>query len=608
MEARFGRDFSRVRLHTDDRAAASAQALGALAYTVGSHIAFAEGCYDPGTRSGLWLLAHELAHVVQQDGEGPLPPLGVGTADDPLEREADQVAGLIAVGRPLPPGFAFGAALAGVIQCHCPGEKVSAKDPSIWMAANEAIEVHYEQDFPNDVLFFGSDFDDSFLKIGPEMPLTVYNKRVYKPRPHRPGVAEVQLPKGSKRAKFGNLLLSKLRGLEKQRRPDIINFTKRAFYEIKSSGYADLGTVQLQSYYKIAEEIRRAEAPDEPPWKLETAPPFIPDSVLPMLSPDPRKSAFIVCTEATNPKKYPGMILYDVREVKKPRRAQRKAREIRIEAFDPNIAEFAPMIRALLPQVVPFYDPDSPEYVIIVPSELFSFDYFKWKAAQELNKLKVRSTFIEQGLKLFGPAFANGAGKNPFFWLTLMNDMAAVIIVPVATVELALTAVEAIAVTTAGAKAGAGRIIVEVAYEAGARAAVTSTGASAGAVATNVAGSAVATTQAMLASPVVKTVATTASAGIAIIIGNVKNAQADMQPQAGSSSAGAKPFIDQACALKVVPINTFETMAGVPSTFSATMWKEYRRTAQPAKGDFGLGRMVYYDNRPHWVIGRFSVR
>ncbi len=55
MEARFVRDFGHVRLHTDDQAAASARAIGAGSYTVGSHIVFAEGRYRPGTRAGLWL-------------------------------------------------------------------------------------------------------------------------------------------------------------------------------------------------------------------------------------------------------------------------------------------------------------------------------------------------------------------------------------------------------------------------------------------------------------------------------------------------------------------------------------------------------------------------
>jgi hypothetical protein len=68
MESRFGYDFSDVRLHTDAKAAASAQALNANAYTVGDHIAFAAGQFAPETRAGRQLIAHELTHTIQQTG------------------------------------------------------------------------------------------------------------------------------------------------------------------------------------------------------------------------------------------------------------------------------------------------------------------------------------------------------------------------------------------------------------------------------------------------------------------------------------------------------------------------------------------------------------
>lgn len=66
MEARFGHDFSQVRVHADAQASDSAQAVNARAYTVGRHIAFASGEYAPGSIEGQQLLTHELTHVVQQ--------------------------------------------------------------------------------------------------------------------------------------------------------------------------------------------------------------------------------------------------------------------------------------------------------------------------------------------------------------------------------------------------------------------------------------------------------------------------------------------------------------------------------------------------------------
>lgn len=66
MEPLFLRDFSKVRVHTDEKAARSARALNAHAYTFGSHVAFGAGRFAPETDQGRRLIAHELTHVVQQ--------------------------------------------------------------------------------------------------------------------------------------------------------------------------------------------------------------------------------------------------------------------------------------------------------------------------------------------------------------------------------------------------------------------------------------------------------------------------------------------------------------------------------------------------------------
>ena len=68
MESRIGFDFSKVRVHTDARAADSARSLGARAYTVGNHVVFGAGKFAPESSAGRRLIAHELAHVVQQTG------------------------------------------------------------------------------------------------------------------------------------------------------------------------------------------------------------------------------------------------------------------------------------------------------------------------------------------------------------------------------------------------------------------------------------------------------------------------------------------------------------------------------------------------------------
>jgi hypothetical protein len=65
MESRFGHDFGNVRVHTDQRAHASAQTLSALAWTFGQSVVFRNGTYRPDTIAGRRLIAHELTHVVQ---------------------------------------------------------------------------------------------------------------------------------------------------------------------------------------------------------------------------------------------------------------------------------------------------------------------------------------------------------------------------------------------------------------------------------------------------------------------------------------------------------------------------------------------------------------
>ncbi|HSG40929.1 MAG TPA: DUF4157 domain-containing protein, partial [Thermoanaerobaculia bacterium] len=100
MEPRFGHDFSGVRVHTDPRAAASAQAVGALAYTVGNNVVFGSGQHAPETRQGQELLAHELAHVVQQSGTSTSGALTVDN-DAGAERQADAMARSAVSGAPL---------------------------------------------------------------------------------------------------------------------------------------------------------------------------------------------------------------------------------------------------------------------------------------------------------------------------------------------------------------------------------------------------------------------------------------------------------------------------------------------------------------------------
>ncbi len=91
MQTAYGVDFSRVRVHTDGTAQQLSERLHARAFTIGSDIAFGAGEYQPGTLIGDALIAHELAHVVQQGSVNPsaAPMQKGGAEDNSLEEDAD---------------------------------------------------------------------------------------------------------------------------------------------------------------------------------------------------------------------------------------------------------------------------------------------------------------------------------------------------------------------------------------------------------------------------------------------------------------------------------------------------------------------------------------
>jgi hypothetical protein len=96
MEQRFAHDFSHVRIHHDSHATEAAAGIDALAYTTGNHIVFGAGQYRPDTVQGRYLVAHELAHTIQQRGvQG-----GLQVADDRRgEDAANRAAANVVLGR-----------------------------------------------------------------------------------------------------------------------------------------------------------------------------------------------------------------------------------------------------------------------------------------------------------------------------------------------------------------------------------------------------------------------------------------------------------------------------------------------------------------------------
>jgi hypothetical protein len=121
MESRFGESFSDVRVHAGERAAEAAGEADARAFTIGEDIVFADGQFAPDTADGQWLLAHELAHVVQQRHPG-----GAFDGARETEREAHSAASDVVTG-----GAATvkSSAPAGVVQRQ-PDEDVWTEVPT----------------------------------------------------------------------------------------------------------------------------------------------------------------------------------------------------------------------------------------------------------------------------------------------------------------------------------------------------------------------------------------------------------------------------------------------------------------------------------------------
>ncbi|HEX6746193.1 MAG TPA: DUF4157 domain-containing protein [Longimicrobium sp.] len=104
FEPRFGFDFSRVRIHADGPAAESARAVRARAFTVGRDVVMGRDSPPPRTPAGRRLLAHELAHAVQQESSSPRSGGGLTIAapGDAHEREADRAEAAVDRGIPIP--------------------------------------------------------------------------------------------------------------------------------------------------------------------------------------------------------------------------------------------------------------------------------------------------------------------------------------------------------------------------------------------------------------------------------------------------------------------------------------------------------------------------
>lgn len=165
MESGFGHDFSNIRIHDDARAHDNARSLSARAYAAGDHIVFGEGQYRPESSSGQALIAHELAHSVQQGGvqmkaDGPIP----AAADAELEAQADRAAAAVTAGRAAPALSRIGA--AAIFRNPVDSELPAAGTP----VAAKLVAKTSETDLPDWV----THYKDGQVTDGKPLELTVH--------------------------------------------------------------------------------------------------------------------------------------------------------------------------------------------------------------------------------------------------------------------------------------------------------------------------------------------------------------------------------------------------------------------------------------------------
>ncbi len=146
VEDRMGDSLGDVRIHTGPKAAQACEQINARAFTVGNHVAFNSGEYDPSSPEGQHVLAHELAHVRQQTGGAvsmlPQENLGLEIDPDPqLEREAEETAQQVMQGGEL------GLQRLGKTEVHVQRTSMFGPRPSTSQEGQVTDTVAFDEDF-----------------------------------------------------------------------------------------------------------------------------------------------------------------------------------------------------------------------------------------------------------------------------------------------------------------------------------------------------------------------------------------------------------------------------------------------------------------------------
>lgn len=340
---RFNFNFSNVRVHTNSKAADTARQLNARAYTFGNNIVFDKGQYDPYSIMGQGLLAHELAHVIQQQKiqtNQKMPVNGetaiVENSQTAFENEADQASDAILSGRQVRIGRRISKPILQRKRWgRCPpGKRLSGSHPFHYASAELYALGFYKAVRGRHLIISNSNLlEDIPAKGKHARMLSAMQDRFRsfkKPSPIRktesvgdlpevpvyPGQSSTEVLKGRK---------PKLQeGLSALLRPDIIDMDKREVYDVTTKKQSERKKAKVETYAKRLEAIRRTEGI---PGKSWTAGKTLgrPTKITYLVT-----TKKIICFGYTNLSMRPGVISYEViLRQKKKKKKKKKRRETR---------------------------------------------------------------------------------------------------------------------------------------------------------------------------------------------------------------------------------------------------------------------------------------
>jgi hypothetical protein len=251
---------------------------------------------------------------------------------------------------------------------------------------------------------------------------------------------------------------------------------------------------------------------------------------------------------------------------------------------------------AEVPNKVQYYDPENSNYVIIAPRDVY-YSVHKDRQNRMMQKWTVKPSYDFPGgqwikdLKAVLRVYVAMAGVLSAVVL-IVAAIAIIVLVPPVGVGAGAAVTTGVAT---GATVPAAVAVEQIVVPAGMAAKLVASGAITGGVPAAI-GTFEATMTAMAAAPATKTIA--AATGVLFVVFNSKGARA----ATGNSPDG------RFSAIRAVAVADFQPSGGVQSASSLGPPMNFLHSPETAKGKFGLGTQVLFDNMPHFIIGRFSAK